>query len=211
MPIEDKESYKWLKSYQATAAVQANCPRTTLVSVGDREADIYELLQEAAAHPEGPKLLVRAEHNRKLQDEQQRLWETMQARPVEAVQVLQVPSRAIAPHARRAWRFATPPSVWSHPEGATAPRLRCGPSWLKSTMPPPASNPWNGCCSPRSRSSSVEQACERLMWYSRRWGIEVLHRTLKSGCRIEQRHWVRPIGLGPAWRSIWSWPGASIT
>lgn len=111
MPIEDKESYKWLKSYQATAAVQANCPRTTLVSVGDREADIYELLQEAAAHPEGPKLLVRAEHNRKLQDEQQRLWETMQARPVEAVQVLQVPSRAIAPHARRAWRFATPPSV----------------------------------------------------------------------------------------------------
>ena len=25
------------------------------------------------------------------------------------------------------------------------------------------------------------------MWYTRRWGIEVLHRTLKSGCRIEQR------------------------
>jgi len=34
---------------------------------------------------------------------------------------------------------------------------------------------------------SVEQACDRLMWYSRRWGIEVLHRTLKSGCRTEQR------------------------
>ncbi len=25
------------------------------------------------------------------------------------------------------------------------------------------------------------------MWYTRRWGIEVFHRTLKSGCRIEQR------------------------
>ena len=32
-----------------------------------------------------------------------------------------------------------------------------------------------------------EQATEKLMWYARRWGIEVLHRTLKSGCRIEQR------------------------
>ena len=32
-----------------------------------------------------------------------------------------------------------------------------------------------------------EQACETLMWYARRWGIEVLHRTLKSGCCIEQR------------------------
>ena len=35
--------------------------------------------------------------------------------------------------------------------------------------------------------NSFEQASEKLMWYARRWGIEVLHRTLKSGCRIEQR------------------------
>ena len=34
---------------------------------------------------------------------------------------------------------------------------------------------------------SFEQALEKLMWYTRRWGIEVFHRTLKSGCRIEQR------------------------
>ncbi len=35
--------------------------------------------------------------------------------------------------------------------------------------------------------TSFEQAREKLLWYTRRWGIEVLHRTLKSGCRIEQR------------------------
>lgn len=35
--------------------------------------------------------------------------------------------------------------------------------------------------------SSLEQACERLAWYAKRWGIEVYHRTLKSGCRIEDR------------------------
>jgi hypothetical protein len=35
--------------------------------------------------------------------------------------------------------------------------------------------------------TSFEQAIEKLMWYTRRWGIEVLHRTLKSSCRIEQR------------------------
>ncbi len=85
LPIEDKESAKWLKSLNATAAAQASCPRTTFVSVGDREADLYELFEEAAAHPEGPKLLVRARHNRKLQDEQQRLWETVQGRAVDAV------------------------------------------------------------------------------------------------------------------------------
>jgi hypothetical protein len=34
---------------------------------------------------------------------------------------------------------------------------------------------------------SFEAACEKLHWYTFRWGIEVYHRTLKSGCRIEQR------------------------
>lgn len=55
LPIEEKESVKWLKSLRAVAAVQARCPSTTLVSVGDREADIYELFAEALAKPDRPK------------------------------------------------------------------------------------------------------------------------------------------------------------
>jgi hypothetical protein len=34
---------------------------------------------------------------------------------------------------------------------------------------------------------SLEQALERLQWYACRWNIEVFHRTLKSGCNIEDR------------------------
>ena len=30
-------------------------------------------------------------------------------------------------------------------------------------------------------------AFERLEWYAKRWGIEVYHRILKSGCRVEAR------------------------
>lgn len=30
-------------------------------------------------------------------------------------------------------------------------------------------------------------AYEHLDWYGRRWGIEVYHRILKSGCRVEAR------------------------
>ena len=37
------------------------------------------------------------------------------------------------------------------------------------------------------RVDSFEAACEKLRWYTLRWGIEVYHRTLKSGCQIEQR------------------------
>ena len=48
------------------AAVQARCPATMLVSVGDRESDVYELFEEATKHPEGPKLLIPTWYARRL-------------------------------------------------------------------------------------------------------------------------------------------------
>jgi len=38
-----------------------------------------------------------------------------------------------------------------------------------------------------AKVKSFEDAQERVEWYSGRWGIEVYHRTLKSGCRIKDR------------------------
>ena len=35
--------------------------------------------------------------------------------------------------------------------------------------------------------NDFEQALEKIEWYKKRWGIEEYHRTLKSGCRIENR------------------------
>ena len=32
-----------------------------------------------------------------------------------------------------------------------------------------------------------EQASQKVQWYAKRWSIEVFHRTLKSGCRLEDR------------------------
>ena len=34
---------------------------------------------------------------------------------------------------------------------------------------------------------NFDEAVEKLGWYAKRWGIEVYHRTLKSGCKIEER------------------------
>ena len=67
-PIEEKESYKSLKSFQATQALGEKALETTLVSVGDREADIYELFDLSAKDENGSELLVRAAHNRTLDE-----------------------------------------------------------------------------------------------------------------------------------------------
>lgn len=55
-------------------------PQTTFVSVGDREADVYELF--AMERPAGVELLVRASWNRVVDSAHRYLWETVQAAPV---------------------------------------------------------------------------------------------------------------------------------
>ena len=187
LPIEEKESFKWLKSFRAVAEVQARCPGTQLVSVGDREADIYELFEEASKYPLGPKLLVRAEHNRALRDEQKRLWETVESRPQAGIQVLQVPRQGqrAAREAQMSIRYAA-----VHLE---APQKRKGPSipvWAvlaQEQNAPEGVKPLEWMLLTTIPVTSLAGATEKLMWYARRWGIEVLHRTVKSGCRIEQR------------------------
>src|ERR1019366_6612042 len=60
--IGDKESIKWLESVDALAIAREAAPHTTFISVGDREADVYELF--AMDRAAGVELLVRASWNR---------------------------------------------------------------------------------------------------------------------------------------------------
>jgi hypothetical protein len=107
-PIAQKESRKWLCGFEAAAAAQRQLPDTVVVSVGDREADLYELFELALRGPEQPKLLIRAEYDRLLADGQGHLWAAIAARPVAGMQEVQVPKRPGRPArvARLAVRFA---------------------------------------------------------------------------------------------------------
>jgi hypothetical protein len=42
-PIEEKESMRWVASYQKASAVAADCPDTHLIAVCDSEGDVFEL------------------------------------------------------------------------------------------------------------------------------------------------------------------------
>jgi hypothetical protein len=187
-PIEEKESYKWLKSYQQVAQAQRQCPDTMLVSIGDREADVYELFHLALAEPNGPKLLVRAEQDRLLAQAQGQLWSAVTAQPLAGIQALHVPRRQSSP-AREAHlevRFAE--VTLKPPQG----RSKLGPLKLwavlaQETCAPKGIEPLSWMLLTSLPVHSFEQAVEKLDWYTRRWGIEIFHKTLKSGCKVEER------------------------
>jgi hypothetical protein len=188
LPIEEKESMKWLVSYRAVAEVQKLCPDTMLVSMGDREADIYELFHEATGDPRGPKLLIRAERTRNRKVEQEGLWPRMNAEPVAGLLDVAVARRGSRPArtAKLEVRFAS--VVLSPPGNSTLPPLSVWVVYAREVgYRTEVKEPLDWMLLTTVRTESFEDACQRLNWYSRRWGIEVYHRILKSGCRIEDR------------------------
>jgi hypothetical protein len=58
LPISQQASQKWLLSLAAVCGAQDGCPQPRFVSLGDREADVYDL--RAAARPQGIEWLIRA-------------------------------------------------------------------------------------------------------------------------------------------------------
>jgi len=191
LPIEEKESIKWLTSYRAVNEVQRLCPETMLVSVGDREADIHELFHEAEQTQSGPKLLIRAERSRKRKlesPEQSYLWEKMATEPVAGYSEVHIPRRGsrAARTARLEIRYA---QVSLRPPKRT--KLPPVKMWavhaLEVDHDPLVKEPLEWMLLTTVGVSSFEQATERLRWYTLRWGIEVYHRTIKSGCRIKDR------------------------
>ena len=187
-PIEEKESFKWLKSFQQVAEAQRQCPNTMLVSVGDREADIYELFELALKDRGGPKLLVRAEYDRLLADGQGHVWPMVANQPLAATQDLQVPRRGKQP-ARMAHleiRFAT--VMLKPPKRKTQlPSLKMYAVLAEELHAPSDMTPLRWMLLTTCDVDNADRAIEKIGWYRLRWGIEVYHRTLKSGCKVEQR------------------------
>ena len=188
LPISQKESQKWLTSLEAVCSARDECPTPRFVSVGDREADVYDVL--AAERPEGVELLIRASWDRCVRAPERYVWATVAMQPVVERLLLQVPRRGPQParEATLALRFC--PLTLSAPRHRKAEGLPAVSLWAVQVVevdPPETVEPIEWMLLTTVGVHTVEEAIERVEWYVCRWGIEVWHRILKSGCRIEER------------------------
>jgi len=184
--IGDKESIKWLESVEALTVARKAAPQTTFISVGDREADVYELF--AMERAVGVELLVRASWNRVVDSAHRYLWETIQAAPVLGTVEVCVPRHPGEPGRRCTLALRSMPITLKPPQA----RKRLGPVKVWAILateatPPPKGEAIEWLLLTTVPTSSVDDAIERVHWYTCRWTIEVWHRVLKTGCRIESR------------------------
>lgn len=198
-PIEAKESYKWLASFQAAAQAQRLCPKTRVVSVGDREADVFELFELALSRDDHPALLVRATADRRVKSvgATGRLWEVVEHQKETQVREVHVPRTADRParQARLTVRFCEvalrPPR--HGPSGRRS--LRVWAVLVREEDAPRGVAPLEWMLLTTLEVRTFAEAMEKIDWYVRRWGIEVYHHTLKSGCLIEERQFGSAAGL----------------
>jgi hypothetical protein len=186
--IEEKESHKWLLSLESVLVARQAHPNTHFVSVGDREADIYDLF--VAERVPGVDLLVRATQDRRVENEARYLWAAVAAAPLVATVSLQVPRQKDHPvrvaELEIRWKkvHLRPPKSR---QGEKLPLVTVWAVWAVETAPPAGVEKIEWLLLTTLEVHSTEAALQRLDWYACRWGIEIWHKILKSGCRIEAR------------------------
>ena len=189
LPTARKESQKWLTSLQAVAEVQRQLPDTQLVSVGDSEADLYALFE--AAQQQQVFFLIRACRDRLIaNDEERHLWQNLESQPVAGYLRVSLPRQADRParSARLSIRQTPVTLLVPRREKKTgAPSVLGWAIVAREENPPANTEPIAWRLITNVPTADLAQACERVGWYSCRWVVEMFHRVLKSGCRIEER------------------------
>jgi hypothetical protein len=187
LPIEQKESYHWLKS-AAAAAAGFEC-EVQVIHIGDREADIFELFaQPRRQHSEG---LIRVAHNRKVQHELGYLLPTLNQAPILGSFSLEVERNPTRPSRTAMLQLRALQIILEVPRNPPQPHS-LKPVTLNAILVEEPLLPAEG--SPPIRSlllttlaiATFEQAWQCVRWYGLRWLTERFHDTLKSGCRVEQ-------------------------
>ncbi len=188
LPISQKESQQWLHRLDAVYTARDCCPPTRLVSVGDREADVSDVL--AAPRPPGVDLLMRASWNRCVNAPQRSGWDTVVAQPVAVQILLHVPRRGPQPAREATLALRYGPLTLCPPQHRQAEGLPAITLWAVQVCevePPVEVEPIAWLLFTTVAVETVDDAIARVQWYACRWGMEVWHRIVKSGCRLEAR------------------------
>ncbi len=187
LPIEEKESYRWIESAMESEKRLPQGVRQTIIA--DRESDIYEALHRIPG--DRSELLIRSCSNRRLEGKDICLLEKMRSLPAACTYELEVKGNHSRKNrtARIALRFG--------------PVTLCKPKDLKGDYPqtitvncihvqehpstvPAGEKPIEWRLLTTHGVESIQEAMRCVEWYKCRWYIEEIFRLLKSeGMDIE--------------------------
>lgn len=201
----DCESLRWDRGVEAVyqALPEAIC-------VMDREADIFELLQQMSER--GQDFVVRATQDRRT--EQGLLWQALDGAECVGTREIEVSARAKRSSAKAAKRFpprsahtatlelrtcrvqlCAPNSTRDRASARRTAHLEVGLVHVIERDPPPGEEPIEWVLLTSLPADGAPQVDFVVDAYRARWVIEELFKALKSGCAIEKRQLESPEAL----------------
>ncbi len=223
-PIEEKESFRWLSGLREARTVAQEMPAVQCICVADSEADIYELFAE----PRGEQpvdWLIRACQDRAISGSpgHQLRGEALVTPMLYSAELLirgRKAKTAAEDRSRRQNRETRRATVEVRAARVTLrppprpdrklPPVTVNVVLVREPNPPAGEARVEWILVTTLPIDTLEQVRTIVEYYCVRWCIEVLFRTLKSGCRIEHRRFehidrVLPalaVYLIVAWRTL---------
>jgi Transposase Tn5 dimerisation domain/Transposase DNA-binding len=203
IPIEDKESLRWISGLRAAAQVAEACPDTCCVAVADSEADIYELFAEPrhTSHGRPLELLIRGCQDRATLTKGEHIFQQVRATPCRGTATVSVSARTaklpLETRQRRTDREARTATVEIRACSVTLrppwrpdrklPEVRVNIVLVEEVDPPEGAEPIQWLLVTTLPIATEDEIRLIVAYYCQRWQIEIFFKTLKSGCRIEER------------------------
>ena len=178
VPIEEKESYRWLENMRQSTTLLGDPER--LVHIGDRENDIYEFFCETQAL--GTHFLVRTCVDRLAGDGGHTIADEMSETTVQGTHRITIGKDDHADIELRYRRIQVLPPIGKQKR---YPSLSLTILHARESGTPEGRPPIDWRLITDLPVTTPDEAIEKLDWYAQRWKIELFHKILKSGCRAE--------------------------
>jgi len=184
-----RESCVWSDAAGAIGPSPDGC---RYLHVADRAADDLNFM--AACDARGHGFVIRAQHDRRVDESGPKLWATMHRAPIRGTMSVQVGEQRdgrgrIVRRQRRATVAVAAATVelqppWNHPGDHPPRTVRA--IHLRELDPPDDADPIDWMLLTSEPVESFADARRIIGYYRQRWVIEQWHRALKEGCRLEQ-------------------------
>lgn len=203
VPIEQKESLRWLEGQREAKVIAEMCADTQCVLICDSEADIYEVFSESrqTAHGRPLELLIRGCQNRATDVKGQFILDQVRASEVLHRMSIEVSAR------KAKTKIETRTRAKSRSGRITEVAVRVGKVNLRppyrpdrqlpevtinvvlveELSPPPGEDPIQWMLLTTLPIDCSEEILLVIEYYRSRWMIENFFKILKSGCRAEER------------------------
>lgn len=186
LPIEEKESYKWIKAANESKSILSEASMITFIE--DREGDIYEQLSSIADIPANVHYIIRSKTNRNTTDGI-KVWDLLKSCSPVGSYTIKIPTDYRKGRKKADVKLEIRYSSVSITKGSHTKNGKLYPCTVPLTAVEAYEENGNGISWKLLTThaiNSFEDACRIIEWYSDRWLIEQVHRLLKTqGFQVE--------------------------